>query len=165
MKPASFTTHIESIHNQSAYPAVRMKHFIPPPDFSVRMQKEITKGKRNKAMGSDGLHIEIFQVAPSIYARILTSWWSTIGRLCIFPTKWTEGVLCHLFKKGDQSDPANYRPVCLLSHMRKLINSAIPSFLSDQFSPAPAQFGFQPNISIHQALLRASANADRKRTM
>lgn len=161
IKPSSFTNHIKRIHNQSAYPAIRMKHFIPAPDFSVRVEKAIRRGKRNKAIGSDGLHMEMFQVAPAICARILTYWLTMIGRLCIFRSKWAEVMLCPLCKKGDQADQANYRPVCLLSHARKLIDTAILSIVSEQFSPAAAQFCFQASISVHQALLCAQANGDR----
>lgn len=39
-----------------------------------------------------------------------------------FPCEWREGDLLNLFKKGDRSDPGNYRGIILLDTLSKLYN-------------------------------------------
>jgi len=38
----------------------------------------------------------------------------------IFPTKWTESIVLHLFKKGDVNNPNNYRGISLCDKQKSL---------------------------------------------
>lgn len=49
----------------------------------------------------------------------------TVGRLAVFPNCWSEATQSPLYKKEDQSNPENYRPVSVLSHVRKTIDATI----------------------------------------
>lgn len=64
-----------------------------------------------------------------------------------------------MYKKGDQSRPENYRPLCLLSHTRKIIYSAVLIGVNRSYTPTRSQFGFQTVMSVQQALLAADYNA------
>lgn len=61
----------------------------------------------------------------------------------VFPAEWSEGVICPIYKKGSQKDPANYIPVFLLSLTHKVVDTAIKSVINAQFVPGQSQFGFQ----------------------
>lgn len=80
-------------------------------------------------MGTDGVHVEMLQSEADVWARFLTCWWGTVGRLAFFPNFWSESTLSPIFKKGDQSNPENYRPVSVLSHVRKKINATILTYV------------------------------------
>lgn len=62
-------------------------------------------------------------------------------------------------KKGSQDNPANYRPVCLISHARKIIDFAILPIVNGKFTPTAQQFGFQSGIAVEQAILQVQYNA------
>lgn len=72
MQLAAFTKHIESVHNQEAYQHVEVRRFCSANDFKITVEKAIRGGNRNKAVGADGLQVEMFQAAPAVGTRILT---------------------------------------------------------------------------------------------
>lgn len=55
----------------------------------------------------------------------------------------------------------NYRPLCLLSHTRKTIDSAILMKTNEKFTHTRSQFRFQSSISFKQALITVDHNARR----
>lgn len=60
MQPESFTTHIENAHNQRDNQEIWMRKFFIPEGFKIRVEKAIRHSKRNKEVGSNRLHIEMF---------------------------------------------------------------------------------------------------------
>lgn len=124
-------------------------------EMQRRVERAIIKYKPNT--GTDGVRMQRTQAEPSMCTDLLTIWCATLGRTEIFPAQWTEGVICPQSKKGD---PANDRPVCLLSHTRKRIDTAVLSILNDQFNPSDSQFGFQEEVAVTQALFQAENNAN-----
>lgn len=77
----------------------------------------------------------------------------------MFPEQWSSFIICPLYKKGLQCDPAIYRPVCLFSHVRNTVDTAVLMILNEQFTPSESQFGFQVGVTITQALLQDEDNA------
>jgi hypothetical protein len=65
------------------------------------------------------------------------------------PTEWTEGIICHMYKKGERMICSNYRPITLLNVAYKtftiLINSRLSSIVESKLEDC--QMGFQPNRS------------------
>lgn len=57
-----------------------------------RMEKAILKGKANRAIGRDGVHIEMLQVTPQLSANLLSTWWAAVGRTGIFPADCEDGM-------------------------------------------------------------------------
>lgn len=66
----------------------------------------------------------------------------------------------HCTKKGAQDDPANYRPVCLISHTRKVIEGAILPIVIERSTHMREKFGFQVGISVQNAILKVQHNAE-----
>ena len=58
-------------------------------------------------------------------------------------------------KKGDKEDPANYRPIALLSHPLKVIESAIDSTIRRPYKFYRSKYGFQHGIGTEAAILKA----------
>ena len=57
--------------------------------------------------------------------KSLTIIYNTSLSLGTVPDSWKEGNIIALFKKGDKSDPGNYRPVSLTSVICKLMEKLV----------------------------------------
>lgn len=63
------------------------------------------------------------------------------------PSRWRKGVVVNLFKKGDKTDPGNYRGITLLSTVGKvffkMLNSRIVGVLEMERIISEGQAGFR----------------------
>lgn len=123
--PAEFTRYMERIHAHKDYEGIKMRAFRVEEEMRLLIGKAVREARGNKAIGSDVVHAEMLMAASALSSDLLTSWWSAVGRTEVFPDERSEGVICPLFKKGSQREPANYRPECLLSHVRKIVDPAV----------------------------------------
>lgn len=62
-----------------------------------------------------------------------------------------------MLKKGDKSSAQNYRPLCMLSCMRKLIEIAMATRLASSIQVHGRQFGFQKGLSPISTLIDVNA--------
>ena len=78
----------------------------------------------------------------------------TIGKI---PAVWKRAVVIPIFKKGNPSDPANYRPISLTCVpcrvLESLIRDVMLSHLTDHTLLSADQFGFLPGRSTTLQLL------------
>lgn len=113
---------------------------------------------RNKAAGTDNLHVKMFKSNSAKVANTLSLCWKAVGKTKMVPLEWTVGTIVPHFKgKGTMGDPVNYRPLCILSHARKIVEKAVVMELESLVSTDRAQLGFQDGIQIEQAALRVAA--------
>ena len=90
---------------------------------------KLASAAHGKAGGEDGLNFYILSVCPEPVRR----WVWRVMNLHLsnpMPEAWQRSNVFLLYKKGDLSDPKNYRPISLLGVMYKLV----ASFLSESFS-------------------------------
>ena len=80
------------------------------------------------------------------------------------PQAWYESIIVPDFKKGDVSDPHNYRGISLISCFCKLfasiLNQRILLRSNDNDIITDAQFGFQPNRGTAEAIFCLSTIID-----
>jgi hypothetical protein len=73
------------------------------------------------------------------------------------PTDWRQANVTPIFKKGDRSDPANYRPISLTSVCRKviehIIHSQVMSHLERHNILSDQQHGFRKRRSTETQLI------------
>ena len=73
-----------------------------------------------------------------------------------YPSSWSKGVIIPLHKKGDTSDPNNYRGISLVSCFAKLFNTIVNNRLKEWTIKydklTDAQFGFKENHSTIDAI-------------
>ena len=73
-----------------------------------------------------------------------------------FPTSWSSAVIVPVFKKGDTSDPNNYRGISLISCICKLftsvLNKRLLTWSNDNEIITDAQFGFRPKSGTSEAI-------------
>ena len=70
---------------------------------------------------------------------------------------WKQANVCAMFKKGYRADPANYRPVSLMSCICKIIGRVIRNAIYDHLQVnnilCNEQFGFSSGHSCNLQLL------------
>lgn len=81
---------------------VDVKHFRKDVQMSIRQMEG------NKAIGCDGVHVEMLKVNPEEAARLLTKISQVVEKTGQIPTDWLKGIIVPLYKgKGDQHISAN----------------------------------------------------------
>jgi len=114
----------------------------------------ILQSSRKKAAGVDLVFNETLQLNAPKMARFLTQLRKACGRLGITPSMWDKILLFPIYKKGPRHVPNNYRPISLMSHIRKVIKRAIDRQSRRVAKFAASQCGFRPNHGTDNALLR-----------
>ena len=112
--------------------------------------------KQTNSRGLDDLDGKILKLSAPVISETLTY----IFNLCIsknqFPKAFKVAKVIPLFKSGDRSDPANYRPISLLSTLSKPLEKYIKKHIVNHFNHFnlfhPCQSGFRANHSCHTAL-------------
>lgn len=130
--------------------------------FSCSLNSAVARMEKYKAVGSDNVHAEMLQVAPGLFASLLTQWWIVVGRTGIVPDSWNTSVLVPLFKKGEQYNTASYRPLCMLSHIRKILEKVVVEELDELTTTDRMQYGFQTRINTLQAEIEITARLESK---
>ncbi|PXF39596.1 RNA-directed DNA polymerase from mobile element jockey [Gracilariopsis chorda] len=152
--PLTFTNYLAS--SQRDDPTIQMEPFYPVPELKEEIRNAIIRGKRNKAPGEDGIMFEMLQLDPGGFGNLLFEVWAAVGRVEHMPLSLREGVVAPMYKKGDASRPESYRPIMLLSHMRKAVSSAINAIVVKAYKFHPNQWGFQRRVGTDSAILHAN---------
>jgi Reverse transcriptase (RNA-dependent DNA polymerase) len=106
-----------------------------------------------KAIGPDGIPIEVWKCVGEQGIRWLTKLFNEIMRSKKMPNEWRRSTLVPIYKnKGDIQDCANYRGIKLMSHSMKLWEKVIEHRLRTETSIAENQFGFMPGRSTTEAI-------------
>lgn len=67
----------------------------------------------------------MMKIEIPVMADLLLEAWKLIWRTRVYPGEWKVGLRTPIYKKFDPKVPMNYRPVCMLWCVRKVIESAI----------------------------------------
>ena len=130
---------------------------MPPVSFTTRKVRNILYHlDSTKAAGPDGIPpIVLKKCAPEL-APVLSKLYSLSYSTGSFPVSWKHAHVVPIPKKGDSSDPANYRPIALTSVLSKVmeavINDHLLSFLEASASLSDHQYGFRHGRSTGDLL-------------
>lgn len=114
--------------------------------------------ENNKAVGPDSVHVEMLKSNAGKCTKLLTELWFSVGRTTVVPQEWLKGITVPLFKfNGKKSDPAIYRPLTILFHVRKLTEKAVVLEFDIQVATDQAQFGFLVGMEVIQVALSVLA--------
>lgn len=152
MNPASFTAHMSTKPAEAYSPPI--EPFTTDEKFIEYVQRAIKRAPIGKSVGTDGLFVECFKLAPKLIAEIFSTIWRKCSSQKFILTDWKTAVLTPIYKKGDVADPKNYRPIAVLSHARKMVDAAIAMAIREKYTFNPLQLGFQPGTSTESAIVR-----------
>ena len=129
--------------------------FIEPTgEFEVA---SIIKAMKNKkSCGMDGISSETLKCCSPIIERHLALAFNKCIDEGVFPDIFKIAKVVPLFKKGDEKDPANYRPISLLSSLskvfEKILHNRMIRFTEKNDLICPMQYGFRNNMSCVDAI-------------
>ena len=111
------------------------------------ISKAIDSLKRGKSPGIDGLLGDFFKDAKSFILPYLHKVYNNIFDSGVYPEIWSKGLIVPIPKKGDMSNPSNYRGITLINSFAKLfsvvIRKRVNSWCEEQSLLNDFQFGFR----------------------
>ena len=122
----------------------------------THIEKEISGLDPKKAVGYDNIPSKILKESVSIVKEPLSQLFNISVDECIFPAKLKFANISPLFKKEDNTNKENYRPISILPVISKIFERIIfhqmSSFITNFISPYLC--GFRKGYSTQHALLR-----------
>ena len=80
-----------------------------------------SKGRINKASGSDGIPVELFQILKDDGVKVLPSICQQIWKTQQWPPDQKRSVFIPFQKKGNAKECSNYHTIVLISHTRQVM--------------------------------------------
>ena len=115
--------------------------------------------KTNKAQGLDLVRNEMLKSGQQTLLKSLKKLFNLILVAGTYPSWWGVGRVVSIHKKGDMSDPSNFRGITISSAMGKLFNAVMNNrlcdFLEENNILCPKQIGFR-KTSDHMFILKIS---------
>ena len=98
----------------------------------------------NKARGSDGILVELFQILKDDTVKVLHSICQHIWKTQQWPQDWKRSVFISIPKKGNAKECSNYRTIALISHaskvMLKILQARLQQYVNHELPDVQAGF-------------------------
>ena len=112
------------------------------------VQNALCEIKRHKAPGPDGVPADFLKLGRGgLMGDKIEKFLNLVWRTGTIPDSWSDSVLVPIFKKGDPTDPQNYRGISLMNTLLKLIMIIISKRINKIFEEkelfSPFQSGFR----------------------
>ena len=98
----------------------------------------------NKASGSDGFPVELFQILKDDAVKVLHSICQQIGKTQQWPQDWKRSVFIPNQKKGNVKECSNSHTIALISHaskiMLKILQARLQQYMNRELPDVQAGF-------------------------
>ena len=94
---------------------------LEPDILECEVKWALGSNTMNKASGSDGIPVEIFQFLNDDAVKVLHSICQHIWKTPQWPQDWKRSVFIPIPKKGNAEECSNYRTIALISHTTKVM--------------------------------------------
>lgn len=126
--------------------------------FSTREIISIIKSLKTKNSGYDEISTKLLKISASYICSPLTYICNKSISTGIFPERLKYSIIKPLYKKGDKTDPSNYRPISMLTSFSKVLEKALYNRLSEYLNNNnilnAQQFGFRRRLSTDDAIFK-----------
>eukprot|EP00117_Sycon_ciliatum_P025825 scpid40674/ scgid21348/ LINE-1 reverse transcriptase homolog len=120
------------------------------PFTTQEVTSAISKQKKGGAVGPDGVSAEMLRAAKDLLSPWLASFFNAIQSVGYCPDDMRSGLVVPVYKPGKPlGKPKSYRPIMLLSVVRKVLTSVITKRSTDDITVyvSETQAGFRPGRS------------------
>lgn len=121
------------------------------------VKHEILNLPDKKAVGADNLKGETLKLVSEYILHPFSYILNRCVQEGMYPTAFKKSLVIPIYKTGDDTDIANYRPISLISQLskifEKLIKNRLISYLNKYKILSEKQFGFRENNSTQDAVL------------
>lgn len=127
---------------------------VIPPDYN-EVLKAINSLKNYKASGENQLVAEIWKYANTQTIQNLHKYLIDIWNTEKMPEEWNMAIIHPLHKKGDRSDPNNYRGISLLDITYKIFSKILYLRIQEQLDCELGEYqgGFRPGRSCPDQII------------
>ena len=98
----------------------------------------------NKARGSDGIPVELFQILKDDAVKVLHAICQQIWKTQQWPQDWKRSVFISIPKKGNAKECSNYCTIALISHaskvMLKILLARLQQYVNSEIPDVQAGF-------------------------
>ena len=98
----------------------------------------------NKASGSDGIPVELFQILKDDAVKVLHSIYQQIWKTHQWPQDWKRSVFIPIPKKRNAKECSNYHTITLISHaskvMLKILQARLLQYMNHELPDVQAGF-------------------------
>ena len=98
----------------------------------------------NRASGSDGIPIELFQTLKDDVVKVLHSIYPQIWKTQQCPQDWKRSIFIPTLKKGNAKECSNYCTIALISHsskiMLKILQARLQQYMNCELPNVQAEF-------------------------
>ena len=109
-------------------PTQPLSNPIPSIIISARKVRRVFRSlKTKKASGPDGIPPRFLKEFADELATVLCRLFHLIFISCTYPSSWKHALVQPVPKKGDRSNPSNYRPIALTSTVAKVFETLLNS--------------------------------------
>ncbi len=123
----------------------------------TEVKSVLKKLNPNKAMGPDAVNPHVLKECGDQLAVPLSRIFNMSLQQGIYPALWKDAIVTAIFKKGDRKQPSNYRPISLLSYLRKVMDKCVLirlyTYLTDHKLITAFQSGFTSGDSTVNKLI------------
>ena len=128
----------------------------------TEIQSTIDKLKDSLSSGPDELHSKFILISSSILVPALEIIFNMSLQSGIYPNKLKIAKVMPIFKKGDSTQPCNYRPISILNTLNKIfekiLHARITKYINDFNILYKYQFGFREGHSTELDLIEIVDN-------
>ena len=114
--------------------------------------------KPKNSFGYDEISPKILKISANYISSPLTYIYNKAISKGVFPGRLKYSIVTPIFKKGNNSDPANYRPISLLTSFAKVLERAMYVRLTEHITLnnilTEQQFGFRKGYSTDEAIFK-----------
>jgi len=116
------------------------------------VEENIKKLKNRKANGVDRIPNELLKYGGAGVNEQIHILFNKILEEKVVPNSWTTSITVPIYKKGDKTDPKNYRGITLLNSLTKLFTSILKGKIESLIPIREEQQGFRKNRSTLDAI-------------
>ncbi|PZC74908.1 hypothetical protein B5X24_HaOG207038 [Helicoverpa armigera] len=132
-------------HREVQPPDLPPNQGLVPPITPDEVQLALRRMKNRKAVGADGVPIEVWKAMGPRGVGILTNLFNRVWDTGRIPNQWRRRVITPVFKgKGSVQECGNYRGIKVMSHTMKLFERIVDSRLRQECIVSDCQYGFRP---------------------